>query len=134
MRGVQGLLGAFVDYIKERKTVALEDLAAEFGLRVQASLMYTACCNRQTCGLLTHLLACKQRFCHSAYTQEPQVKSAHEPVSEAEHTHICSTTCVNSGMYCCGQVCNMVSISVKGTEYEVCMSAAGCHYKGTGAR
>lgn len=32
---VQGQLGAFVDFIKERKTVALEDLAAEFGLRVQ---------------------------------------------------------------------------------------------------
>ncbi len=32
---VQGMLGAFVDFIKERKTVALEDLAAEFGLRVQ---------------------------------------------------------------------------------------------------
>ena len=98
---VQGLLGAFVDYIKERKTVALEDLAAEFGLRVQASLMYTACCNRHTFGLLSHLLACKQRSCHSAYTQELQVKSAHEPVSEAEHTPSCSITCVNSGIHCC---------------------------------
>lgn len=29
------MLGAFVDFIKERKTVALEDLAAQFGLRVQ---------------------------------------------------------------------------------------------------
>lgn len=29
------MLGAFVEFIKERKTVALEDLAAEFGLRVQ---------------------------------------------------------------------------------------------------
>ena len=26
---------AFVEYIKERKTVVLEDLAAEFGMRVQ---------------------------------------------------------------------------------------------------
>ncbi len=32
---VQGMLGAFVDFIKERKTVPLEDLAAHFGLRVQ---------------------------------------------------------------------------------------------------
>lgn len=32
---VQGLLAAFVDYIKQRKTVGLEELAAEFGLRVQ---------------------------------------------------------------------------------------------------
>ena len=32
---VQGMLGAFVEFIKERKTVALEELAAEFGLRVQ---------------------------------------------------------------------------------------------------
>ncbi len=31
----QGMLGAFVDFIKERKTVPLEDLAAHFGLRVQ---------------------------------------------------------------------------------------------------
>lgn len=29
----QGLLGRFVDYVKERKTVPLEELAAEFGLR-----------------------------------------------------------------------------------------------------
>ena len=29
----QGLLGRFVDFIKERKTVQLEELAAEFGLR-----------------------------------------------------------------------------------------------------
>ena len=34
---MQGKLGAFVDFIKERKTVALEDLAAEFGLRVQVA-------------------------------------------------------------------------------------------------
>ena len=34
---VQGLMGQFVEYIKECKTVALEDLAAEFGLRVQVS-------------------------------------------------------------------------------------------------
>ena len=34
---MQGKLGAFVDFIKERKTVALEDLAAEFGLRVQVT-------------------------------------------------------------------------------------------------
>lgn len=34
----QGQLGAFVDFIKERKTVALEDLAAEFGLRVQDAI------------------------------------------------------------------------------------------------
>lgn len=39
---VQGLLGAFVDYIKERKTVGLEELAAEFGLRVQVSLEYVS--------------------------------------------------------------------------------------------
>lgn len=31
----QGMLGAFVDFIKERKTVPLEDLAAHFGLGVQ---------------------------------------------------------------------------------------------------
>ena len=36
---VQGLLAAFVDYIKQRKTVALEELAAEFGLRVQVRLL-----------------------------------------------------------------------------------------------
>ena len=29
----QGLLGRFVDFVKERKTVPLEELAAEFGLR-----------------------------------------------------------------------------------------------------
>lgn len=34
----QGMLGAFVDFIKERKTVALEDLAAQFGLRVQDAI------------------------------------------------------------------------------------------------
>ncbi|DBA82094.1 hypothetical protein WJX77_002843 [Trebouxia sp. C0004] len=34
----QGMLGAFVEFIKERKTVALEDLAAEFGLRVQDAI------------------------------------------------------------------------------------------------
>ncbi|KAL3157299.1 hypothetical protein ABBQ38_001529 [Trebouxia sp. C0009 RCD-2024] len=34
----QGLLGQFVDYIKERKSVALEDLAAQFGLRVQDAI------------------------------------------------------------------------------------------------
>ena len=32
---LQGLMQAFVEYIKERKTVVLEDLAAEFGMRVQ---------------------------------------------------------------------------------------------------
>ena len=32
---LQGLLTAFVDHIKDRKTVVLEDLAAHFGLRVQ---------------------------------------------------------------------------------------------------
>ena len=37
--GVQDLLSSFVEYIKERKTVALEDLAADFGLRVQASTL-----------------------------------------------------------------------------------------------
>ncbi len=37
---VQGLLVAFVNFIKERKTVALEDLAAEFGLRVQVCCCY----------------------------------------------------------------------------------------------
>ncbi|KAK9820108.1 hypothetical protein WJX72_006218 [[Myrmecia] bisecta] len=31
----QGMLQSFIDYMKERKTVVLEDLAAEFGLRVQ---------------------------------------------------------------------------------------------------
>lgn len=34
----QGMMGAFVDFIKERKTVALEELAAEFGLRVQDAI------------------------------------------------------------------------------------------------
>lgn len=33
--GAQAMLEAFVDYIVESKTVMLEDLAAEFGLRVQ---------------------------------------------------------------------------------------------------
>ena len=32
---MQGLLGQFIDFIKERKTVALDDVAAEFGLRTQ---------------------------------------------------------------------------------------------------
>ena len=32
---VQGLLADFVDFIKERKMVALDELAAEFGLRTQ---------------------------------------------------------------------------------------------------
>lgn len=32
---VQGLLAQFVDYIKDRKTVMLDDVAAEFGLRTQ---------------------------------------------------------------------------------------------------
>ena len=32
----QGLLGQFIDFIIERKTVALDDVAAEFGLRTQA--------------------------------------------------------------------------------------------------
>ena len=31
----QGMLTAFVEYIKDRKTVVLEDLAAHFNLRVQ---------------------------------------------------------------------------------------------------
>ena len=35
---MQGLLQAFIDYIVERKTVHLEDLASEFGLRVQVTL------------------------------------------------------------------------------------------------
>lgn len=35
---MQGLMGQFVEYIKERKSVALEDLAAQFGLRVQVNL------------------------------------------------------------------------------------------------
>ena len=40
---VQGMMGAFVDFIKERKTVALEELAAEFGLRVQVCcVVYSA--------------------------------------------------------------------------------------------
>ena len=34
----QGLLQRFVDYIKEQKTVVLEDLAAEFGLKVQEAI------------------------------------------------------------------------------------------------
>ncbi|KAK9908874.1 hypothetical protein WJX75_004133 [Coccomyxa subellipsoidea] len=34
----QGLLQAFIDYIIERKTVHLEDLASEFGLRVQDAI------------------------------------------------------------------------------------------------
>lgn len=37
---MQGLLQAFIDYIVERKTVHLEDLASEFGLRVQVSPCY----------------------------------------------------------------------------------------------
>ena len=39
---MQGLMKHFVDYIKQCKTVALEDLAAEFGLRVQVAV--SACC------------------------------------------------------------------------------------------
>ena len=31
------MIGAFVEFIKERKTVALVDLPAEFGLRVQVT-------------------------------------------------------------------------------------------------
>lgn len=34
---MQGLMGQFVEYIKEGKSVALEDLAAQFGLRVQVN-------------------------------------------------------------------------------------------------
>lgn len=34
----QGLLQRFVDYIKQQKTVVLEDLAAEFGLKVQDAI------------------------------------------------------------------------------------------------
>ena len=34
---MQGLMGQFVEYIKERKSVPLEDLAAQFGLRVQVN-------------------------------------------------------------------------------------------------
>lgn len=30
-------MGQFVEYIKERKSVALEDLAVQFGLRVQVN-------------------------------------------------------------------------------------------------
>lgn len=30
-------MGQFVEYIKERKSVPLEDLAAQFGLRVQVN-------------------------------------------------------------------------------------------------
>lgn len=33
----QGLLAAFVDYIQTRKTVKLDELAADFGLRIQVS-------------------------------------------------------------------------------------------------
>lgn len=36
---VQDLLTAFVDYIVERKTVVLEELAADFRLRVQVQLL-----------------------------------------------------------------------------------------------
>ena len=35
--GAQAMLEAFVDFIVESKTVMLEELAAEFGLRVQVS-------------------------------------------------------------------------------------------------
>lgn len=34
----QDLLQAFVEFIVERKTVSLEDLAAEFGLRVSDAI------------------------------------------------------------------------------------------------
>ena len=34
---LQGALQAFIDYIVRCKTVMLEDLASEFGLRVQVS-------------------------------------------------------------------------------------------------
>ncbi len=33
---LQGLLQAFIDFIVERKSVQLEELASEFGLKVQA--------------------------------------------------------------------------------------------------
>ena len=35
---LQGMLQAFVEYIKDRKTVVLEELAAHFSLRVQVTL------------------------------------------------------------------------------------------------
>ena len=34
----QGLLLAFVEYIKDRKTVVLEDIAAHFSMRVQVGI------------------------------------------------------------------------------------------------
>ena len=34
----QGLLQAFVEHVKERKSVVLEDLAADFSMRVQVAL------------------------------------------------------------------------------------------------
>ncbi len=55
---VQGMLGAFVDFIKERKTVALEDLAAQFGLRVQ--VCYPACSDKKdtsTCRIVKTAVA-----------------------------------------------------------------------------
>ena len=38
IREDQGLLQRFVDYIKTKKTVSLEDLAQEFGLKVQDAI------------------------------------------------------------------------------------------------
>lgn len=46
---VQGLLGQFVDYIKERKSVALEDLAAQFGLRVQVQQLSMSVLHSKSC-------------------------------------------------------------------------------------
>ena len=45
--GWQGLLQAFVEHVKERKTVVLEELAAHFGLRVQVQQFSVA----DVCGL-----------------------------------------------------------------------------------
>ncbi len=35
MRALQDLLASFIKYIKDRKSVDLEDLAIDFGLKVQ---------------------------------------------------------------------------------------------------
>ena len=46
----QGLLQAFIDFIVERKVVHLEELASEFGLKVQVGAtgrhhhLFTCCC------------------------------------------------------------------------------------------
>lgn len=40
---MQDILAKFIQYIKDRKSVDLEDLAVEFGLKVKVSSICTGC-------------------------------------------------------------------------------------------